>query len=139
MKKVLQAAVSGIFPSAVAFLLILIVKGFWSGDSTWYSAIGMAYASIAMIVIGAGFGIASLIYETELPLPLKALIHMGIGTAVMLITSIVIGWIDFSRGWLPCIAVALVQITVAFLFWFFSCVRIVRDAKKMNKKIAENQ
>ena len=79
------------------------------------------------------------IYETELPTLLKVLIHMGTGIIVMLITSVVIGWIDFSRGWLPCLLIALIQIALAFLLWFLSCVKIRRDAKEMNKKIAEKQ
>jgi hypothetical protein len=139
MKKVLRAALSGVYLSALTFLVFMIIKGFRGGQEITYSAIDMAYSCIAVIIIGLGFGIPSLIYETELPTLLKVLIHMGTGIIVMLITSVVIGWIDFSRGWLPCLLIALIQIALAFLLWFLSCVKIRRDAKEMNKKIAEKQ
>lgn len=139
MKKVFNAALKGIYLSAVMFLICCIIIGFSSGDEITYSGTGMAVRSIAALIIGAGFGIPSMIYETELPAYLKVLIHMGTGVIVMLITSIAVGWIDLSRGWLPCLIVALVQIAIAFLLWLLSCVNIRRDAKKMNERIAKDQ
>ena len=80
-----------------------------------------------------------MIYETELPTALIVLIRMGTGIVVMLAASLAVGWIDFSRGWLPCLLVALVQIAVAFLIWLLSCVRLRKDAKEMNERVAEKQ
>ena len=94
---------------------------------------------LATLVIGVGFGVPSLIYSTELSTGLKVLIHMGIGVVVMLAASLAVGWIDFSRGWLPCLLVALVQIAAAFLIWLLSCVRLRKDAKEMNERVAEKE
>lgn len=80
-----------------------------------------------------------MIYETELPTALIVLIRMGTGIVVMLAVSLVVGWIDFSRGWLPCLLVVLVQIALAFLFWLLSFIRARRDVKKMNERIAEKK
>ena len=139
MKKILKAAYRGISLSAVMFLLGCMIRGFEGGTEKFASGTGMAYMCIAAIVIGAGFGIPSLIYETELPTGLKVLIHMGTGIVVMLITSVVIGWIDLSRGWLPCLIVAAIQIALAFLLWVLTCVRTRRDAKQMNERLVQKQ
>ncbi len=135
MKKVCKAAMEGIYLAAVMFVIVCMIKGFSSGGETMF----LAYSGIAVIVIGAGFGIPSLIYGTELPTAIKVLIHMGTGCIVMLATSLIVGWIDVSRGWLPCLLVAAVQIGVAFLLWVLTCVRIRRDARQMNERIAEKR
>ena len=139
MKKVCKAAMEGIYLAAVMFLIACMVKGFYGGNETTFSGTAMAYSCIAAIVIGMGFGIPSLIYQTELPTALKVLIHMGIGCIVMLATSCIVGWIDISRGWLPCLLVAVVQIGIAFLLWALTCVRVRRDAKQMNKHLSAKQ
>ncbi len=139
MKKVCKAAMEGIYLAAVMFVIVCMIKGFRSGSEMMFSGTGMAYSCIAVIVIGAGFGIPSLIYGTELPTAIKVLIHMGTGCIVMLATSLIVGWIDVSRGWLPCLLVAAVQIGVAFLLWVLTCVRVRRDAKQMNKHLSAKQ
>ena len=131
MKKVCKAALEGIYLSAVMFVIVCMIKGFSSGGETMF----LAYSGIAVIVIGAGFGIPSLIYGTELPTAIKVLIHMGTGCIVMLATSLVIGWIDFSRGWKVCLLYAALQIAVAFILWLLTCVQTRKDAKEMNEVI----
>ena len=139
MKKVFNAAWSGVALSAVVFIIACMFIGFRYGYDKFANGYGMARMCIAVLVIGLGFGIPSLIYETELPTGLKVLIHMGTGTIVMLATSIVIGWIDFSRGWLPCLLIAGIQIAVAFILWLLTCVRTSKDAKQMNDAIENKE
>lgn len=139
MKNVMKAAWSGIRLAAVVFILTSLFRALPAGEESFASGIGMARMCLATLVIGVGFGVPSLIYATELPTGLKVLIHMGIGVVVMLAASLAVGWIDFSRGWLPCLLVALVQIAVAFLIWLLSCVRLRKDAKEMNERVAEKQ
>lgn len=139
MKNVMKAAWRGIQLAAVVFILTSLFRGLSAGEESFASGIGMARMCLATLVIGVGFGVPSLIYATELPTGLKVLIHMGIGVVVMLATSLAVGWIDFSRGWLPCLLVALVQIALAFLIWLLSCVRLRKDAKEMNQRVAEKQ
>lgn len=133
----MKAAWSGIRLAAVVFILTSLFRALPAGEESFASGIGMARMCLATLVIGVGFGVPSLIYATELPTGLKVLIHMGIGVVVMLAASLAVGWIDFSRGWLPCLLVALVQIAVAFLIWLLSCVRLRKDAKEMNERVAE--
>ena len=139
MKKVFNAAWSGVALSAVVFIIACMFIGFRYGYDKFANGYGMARMCIAVLVIGAGFGIPSLIYGTELPTGLKVLIHMGTGTIIMLATSIAVGWIDFSRGWLPCLLIAGIQIAVAFILWLLTCVRTSKDAKQMNDAIENKE
>ena len=139
MKNVMKAAWSGIRLAAVVFILTSLFRTLPAGEESFASGIGMARMCLATLVIGVGFGVPSLIYSTELSTGLKVLIHMGIGVVVMLAASLAVGWIDFSRGWLPCLLVALVQIAAAFLIWLLSCVRLRKDAKEMNERVAEKE
>lgn len=139
MKKLLNAAWSGIALSAAVFVVTSMLIGFALGEAQFASGSSMARMCVAALVIGLGFGVPSLIYETELPTGLKVLIHMGTGVIVMLATSLVIGWIDFSRGWLPCLLIAGIQIAVAFILWLLTCVRIKKDAEDMNKRIEDKK
>lgn len=139
MKKLLNAAWSGIALSAAVFVVTSMLIGFRYGEAQFASGSGMARMCVAVLVIGLGFGVPSLIYETELPTGLKVLIHMGTGIIVMLATSLVIGWIDFSRGWKVCLLYAALQIAVAFVLWLLTCVRVKKDAKQMNERIEEKE
>lgn len=139
MGRVLKAAWEGVRIAAVVFLLVCMIMGFIGGEGKFSSGVGMAYSCIAAVVIGLGFGIPSLIYDTNLPIAVKVLIHMGIGTAVMLATSFTIGWIDPKLGWLPCLLIAAGQIASAFLIWLLTCVRFRTLAKRMNERIAKKQ
>lgn len=50
--------------------------------------------SIGCLVVGLGSGMPSIIYEKEnLPMPVKVIVHMGIGCAVYTITAYAVGWI----------------------------------------------
>ena len=131
----MKAAWRGISLSAVVFVLSCLILGLIGGELKFASGIGMARICAAVLVIGLGFGIPSMIYGTELPTGLKVLIHMGTGTIIMLAASIWVGWIDFSRGWLPCLLIAAFQIAVAFILWLLTCVQTKKDAKEMNEVI----
>ena len=82
MRRVLRAAWQGISLAAVVYLLDSIVMGLADGTGKFASGYGMARVGAAVILIGIGFGIPSLIYETELRMWLKIFIHMGIGCLV---------------------------------------------------------
>ena len=137
MKKVIRAAWEGIRTSAIVFMIYCIILGLRDGREVFANGTGMALSCIAAFAIGAIFGIASLIYGTELPTWLKVLIHMGVGITSMLVISIAVGWIDFSRGWKACLLTAAVQIAVAFIAWAFDCLSIKNLAKKMNERMTE--
>ena len=139
MKKVIRAAWEGIRTAAIVFMLFCIILGLRRGGEVFANGTGIALSCIAAFMIGAIFGIASLIYGTELPTWLKVLIHMGVGITAMLAISIAVGWIDFSRGWKSCLLFVALQIVAVFIAWAVDCLSIKNLAKKMNERMAEKQ
>ena len=139
MKKVVRAAWEGIRTSAVIFMLFCIILGLRSGGEVFANGTGIALSCIAAFMIGAIFGIASLIYGTELPVWLKVLIHMGTGIIIMLAVSVAVGWIDFSRGWKPCLMFAGMQIAAALIAWAVDWMQARRAAKRMNERLADGE
>ena len=139
MKKVIKAAGEGIRTAAIVFMVFCIILGLRRGGEVFANGTGIALSCIAAFVIGAIFGIASLIYGTELPTWLKVLIHMGVGITAMLAISIAVGWIDFSRGWKSCLLFIALQIAAAFIAWAVDCLSIKNLARKMNERMAEKQ
>ena len=139
MKTIFGAAWGGIRVACIVFVFLCMILGFMGGKEVFASGTQMALSCIAILVIGAGFGIASLIYLTELPTGLKVLIHMGTGIIIMLAVSIAVGWIDFKNGWKPCLMFALMQIAAAFIAWAVDWAQARRAAKRMNERIAEKE
>ena len=139
MKKIVRSAWEGIRIAAVIYMLFCIILGLRSGGEVFASGTGIALSCIAAFMIGAIFGIASLIYSTELPVWLKVLIHMGVGITAMLAISVAVGWIDFSRGWKSCLLIVALQIVAVFIAWAVDCLSIKNLAKKMNERMAEKQ
>lgn len=93
----------------------------------------------AAILIGLGFGIPSLIYETELRLWLKILIHMEIGCLVMAGASMLGDWLPVDRG-LPAVLIVLaIEIVVAFVLLGVNFFMSAAEAKRLNEKIKEQQ
>ena len=88
MKKIAQVAMAGVRIAAVVFLIYCIVFGLIGGEEKFASGYGIARAGLGAVIIGIGFGIPSVVYETKLKMWLKMLIHMGIGCTVMIGASL---------------------------------------------------
>ena len=51
------------------------------------------------IVVGLGFGLPSVVYQKDnLPMPIRVLIHMGIGCVVYTIVAYAVGWLGGARS-----------------------------------------
>ena len=93
---------------------------------------------IGCIIVGLGFGVPSLVYRNEsLPMPVRVLVHMGIGCVVYTIVGFAVGWIGGSATLGQGIAIATVQLLVAFIIWFCFMRFYRSEAKKMNDKIQQ--
>lgn len=137
MKKVLSAAWGGIKIACTVFVISSFFVALSAGEGTFASNSGMLRYCLSAFAIGLGFGIPSLIYETELSMPVKVLIHMGIGCAVMVAAAILNGWTRFGgeHGLLIGLAVIAGQIAIAFIIWFIQLRRSKKLAERINKKL----
>ena len=139
MKKALKAAWGGIGTAALVYLAYCFVVGLSAGEEKFASGYGMARSVAAVVLIGIGFGLPALVYETELPMALKVLIHMGIGCMVMTGASILAGWLRPERGLVPFLVTLGVQIALAFSIWGWGLLRARRLAKAMNDRLREKE
>ena len=91
---------------------------------------------IGCIIVGLGFGVPTIVYSKDsLPMPIRVLIHMGIGCIVYTITAYSVGWLgDISEIGQGILIVAL-QFSIAFIIWFLFLTHYRKEAKKLNDKI----
>ena len=93
---------------------------------------------IGSALVGLGYGVPTIIYRKEsLPLPIKIIIHMGIGTAIYLGVAYAVGWIGGSATVGQGILIGAIQLAVAFVIWLAFSSYYRGQAKKMNEKIQE--
>lgn len=91
---------------------------------------------VGCIIIGLGFGLPTVVYQRDnLPMPIRVLIHMGIGCVVYTIVAYALGWIGGAVGIRQGVFIAIIQIAVAFLIWFLFMRHYSTEAKKMNERI----
>ena len=136
MKKVLSAAWGGIKIACTVFIISSFFVALFAEEGVFASTSGMLRYCLSTFAIGLGFGIPSLIYETELSMPVKVLVHMGIGCAVMIAAAIINGWARVENGGiLVSIAIIAGQIAIAFIIWFVQLQKSKKLAREMNKKL----
>ena len=91
---------------------------------------------IGCVLIGLGFGVPTIVYrKDDLPVPVRAIIHMGIGCVVYTIVAYAVGWMGGSATFGQGIVIVAIQLAVAFLIWFLFRRHYRAEAEKMNDKI----
>ena len=93
---------------------------------------------VGCIIIGIGFGAPTVVYRNEsLPMPVRVIIHMGIGCAVYTPVAFAVGWMGGAASIGQAILSAIIHLGVAFGIWFLFMRYYRREAEKMNEKIQE--
>lgn len=91
---------------------------------------------IGCVIVGLGFGVPTIVYRKDsLPMPIRVIIHMGIGCVVYTIVAYAAGWIGGAATIGQGIIIAFIQLAVAFVIWFLFMRHYRAEAKKMNDKI----
>ena len=70
-------------------------------------------------------------------MPIRVIIHMGIGCVVYTVVAYAVGWIGSSASIGQGIIIAAIQLFVAFIIWFLFMRYYRNEAKKINDKIQE--
>ena len=140
MKKLLSAAWGGIKIACTVFIISSFFVALFAEEGVFASTSGMLRYCISTFFIGLGFGIPSLIYETELSMPVKVLVHMGIGCAVMIAAAMLNGWVRVENGgiWAG-IAIIAGQIAIAFIIWFIQYRKAKKLASEMNSRLKNSK
>lgn len=75
-------------------------------------------AVFACVVTGLGFGVPTFLYKIEnLPMPLAAVIHLGIGLSIYFLAASKVGWIPVQAGTLACVISVAGMILISLLIW----------------------
>ena len=93
---------------------------------------------IGCVLVGLGFGVPTIVYRKDnLPMPIRVIIHMGIGCVVYTVVAYAVGWIGGSATIGQGILIAAIQLAVAFVIWFLFMRYYRAEARKMNERIQE--
>ncbi len=138
VKDILKSTVISIGMAMAIFCFVGIVfdigyKGNFSLDNYRFTKM-----VVGCVLIGLGFGVPSIVYKKDnLPMPIRVIIHMGIGCVVYTVVAYAVGWIGSSASIGQGIIIAAIQLFVAFIIWFLFMRYYRNEAKKINDKIQE--
>lgn len=90
------------------------------------------------VLIGMGFGIPTIVYQNEkLPLPIRVIIHMGIGCTVYTIVAYAVGWMGGAATIGKGILIGAIHLGLAFVIWLLFMCYYRHEAKRINDRIQE--
>ena len=136
IKDLVKSTVISIGMAMAIFCLVGIVYDIRYKGNFSLEDYGFTKMVIACALVGLGFGVPSIVYRREsLPMPIRVLIHMGIGCVVYTIVAYAVGWIGGAASVTQGIIIAAIQLAVAFLIWFLFMMHYRAEAKKMNARI----
>lgn len=116
---------------------LLLIDYVFSGSLT---VLPHQYARIIIgaICIGLGFVLSSLIYEEDrIAFFVRALIQLIICIATLAIAFVISGGIPNGTGFGTGAVFVLVELCVGFVFWIGNIVYFFREARKIKKKLKE--
>ena len=136
MKDLVKSTVISIGMAMAIFCLVGITFDVRFGGNFSHENYQFTKMVVGCVLIGLGFGVPTIVYNKDsLPMPIKVIIHMGIGCIVYTIVAYAVGWIDGSATIGQGIIIAAIQLAVAFIIWFLFMRYYRNEAKKMNDKI----
>ena len=136
VKDLIKSTVISIGMALTIFCLVGIVFDVGYGGNFSLENYRFTKMVVGSLLVGLGFGVPTIVYNKEsLPMPIRVVIHMGIGCVIYTIVAYTVGWFGGSATVTQGILIAAIQLLVAFIIWFCFMRYYRREAKKMNDKI----
>lgn len=136
VKDILKSTVISIGMALTIFCLVGVFFDITYGGIFSMEGYQFTKMVIGSAIVGIGFGVPTVVYNSEkLPMPVKVLIHMGIGCVIYTIVAYAVGWFGGSATPLQGLVIAGIQFIVAFVIWFCFMRYYRKEAKQMNEKI----
>lgn len=136
IKDLLKSTVISIGMALTIFSLACVVFDLIYGGNFSMENYQLTKMVIGSIFVGLGFGIPTVAYNSEkLPMPIKVIIHMGIGCSVYTAVAYAVGWFGGAVSVTQGLLIAGIQLLVAFIIWFCFMRYYRNEAKRMNEKI----
>lgn len=135
MKDLIKSTVISIGIAMVIFCFVSIVFDISNGGSFSLENYQFTKMVVGCVLVGLGFGIPSIVYRNDnFPMPIKVVIHMGIGCVVYTMVAFAVGWIGGTTI-IQNVIIAVIQLAVAFMIWFAFMAYFRNEAKKINDRI----
>lgn len=97
---------------------------------------GFTKAIVGCVIIGFGFGAPSVVYRKEsLPMPVRAIIHLGAGCIIYTLVAYAVGWIGNSASMGQGLVIAAIQLSAVFIIWLLFMCHYRKEAKMMDKMV----
>lgn len=136
---ILTSTLSALGIAAAIFCIMVVVFDILNKGSFHTESYSITKMAIGTLAVGLGFGLPTIVYKNDnMPVAMRALLHMGIGCVVMTITAFIVGWVPVGMGAGAVIGTIIGEIAVAFIVWLLFYAKHKRLAAQMNQKIAEN-
>lgn len=138
VKDLVKSSIAGIGMAMAIFCFAGIVFDIGYGGNFSLDNYRFTKMVIGCLLIGLGFGVPTIVYNKEsLPMPVKVLIHMGIGCVIYTVVAYAVGWFGAAATIWQGLIIAAIQLAVAFVIWFCFMRYYRHEAKAMNDKIQE--
>ena len=136
IKDLLKSIVISIGMALTIFCLVGVIFDVLYGGNFRLEGYQFTKMVIGSTLVGIGFGVPTVVYNSEkLPMPVKILIHMGIGCVIYTVVAYAVGWFGASASLMQGIIIAAAQLVVAFVIWFCFMCFYRKEAKELNEKI----
>ena len=138
IKRILRNTFTSLGISALLFCLMGVAFDFAYKGSFHLENYRFSRFVLCSLVIGLGFGLPALIYDNDrLPLVMRSLIHMGTGCTVMLLASMIAGWLPVTLGTGVVISMVAEELTIALIIWSCFYLYHKRLVRRMNEKLSK--
>lgn len=136
VKDLLKSTVISIGMALTIFSLVGMFFDIVNGGNFSMEGYRFTKMVVGSAIVGIGFGVPTVVYNSEkLPMPVKVLIHMGIGCVIYTIVAYIVGWFGGAATPVQGLVIAGIQLLVAFVIWFCFMRYYRKEAKQMNEKI----
>lgn len=136
VKEILKSTVISIGMALTIFSLVGMFFDIVNGGNFSMEGYQFTKMVVGSAIVGIGFGVPTVVYNSEkLPMPVKVLIHMGIGCVIYTIVAYAVGWFGGAATPVQGLVIAGIQLAVAFVIWFCFMRYYRKEAKQMNEKI----
>lgn len=136
IKDLIMSIVISIGMAMTIFCIVGIVFDIGYGGNFSLDNYRFTKMVVGCALVGLGFGVPTVVYKKDdLPMPVRVIIHMGIGCVVYTVVAYAVGWLGGAATIGQNIIAACIQLAVAFGIWSLFMRHYRKEAKKMNDRI----
>jgi len=111
LRDLIKSTMVSIGVAMSVFCLVCIIFDVRSGGTFSLENYRFTKMVVGCVLIGLGFGVPTIVYKKDnLPMPIRVIIHMGIGCVVYTVVAYAVGWMGGADSILHGIIIAGVQL-----------------------------